>query len=162
MQIRAPQVTVIDETGSSLGPMPTYKALQLAEERELDLVEVSPVSVPPVAKILNYGQFQYQQKRKEQESKASLKKTEIKGIRISYKIGDHDLAMRLDQAIKFLSKGDKVKVEMILRGREKQHAGDAQLKVSEFIKQLERQTSVNIEQPVKKQGGQVSALVAPK
>ena len=161
-QIRAPQVVVIDENGENLGALPIFKAITLATEKELDLVEVFPKGEPPVCKILDNGQFQYQMARKSQEARSNLKKVEIKGVRISYKIGRHDLEMRLAQAIKFLTKGDKVKIEMIVRGREKQYAQDAQLKVAEFIKQLEQQIAVNIEQPAKRQGGQIAAIVAPK
>jgi len=161
-QIRVPQVVVIDENGENLGAMPTFKAIALAVEKELDLVEVFPKGEPPVCKILDHGQFQYQMARKSQEAKSNIKKVEIKGIRISYKIGQHDLEMRLAQAVKFLTKGDKVKVEMILRGREKQYAQDAQIKINEFIKQLEQQIPVIIEVPAKRQGGQIAALVAPK
>lgn len=161
-QIKSPSVMVINEAGENLGEMPIFKALNLAVEQEMDLVEVFPKSQPPVCKILDYGQFQYQQKRKDQEARTNVKKTELKGIRISYKIGQHDLELRISQAVKFLAKGDKVKVEMILRGREKQYWADAQDKVRDFVSQLQKLTPIIIEQSVKKQGGQVSALVAPK
>jgi len=160
-RIRAQEVKVIDEEGQLVGVMPTFKALKLAEEKELDLVEVFPKATPPVCKILDYGQFQYQQSRKAQDQKVKTKKQETKGLRISYKIGKHDLEFRERQAVKFLTKGDKVKVEMILRGREKQFTKDAFEKINEFIKSLAQQIEINIEQPPKKQGGQLSALIAP-
>lgn len=161
-QIRADNVIVIDDIGGNLGAMPTFKAIQLAEEKDLDLVEVFPKADTPVCKITDYGQFQYQQKRKEQETKANIKKVEIKGVRISFKIGKHDWDMRISQADKFISKGDKVKIEMILRGREKQYSYDAQDKVNEFIKQLQQNCPLTVETPVKRQGGQIFALIAPK
>ena len=158
-RIRASQVSVIDENGESLGNMPLNQALQLAEEKELDLVEVNPKSEPPICKILNYGQFQYQQSRKAQQQKSHAKKVETKGIRISYKIGKHDLEFRQNQAQKFLSKGDKVKIEMILRGRERQYTKEAIQKINVFINYF--QDNVIIEQVPKKQGNQLSAIIAP-
>lgn len=157
-RIRVPRVSVIDENGQPLGEMPTSEALRIAEDKELDLVEVNPKALPPVCKILNFGQFQYQQSRKNQQQKVRAKKVEIKGIRLSYKIGKHDLEFRQEQAKKFLSKGDKVKIETILRGRERQYAYEAGAKISDFIKSLGEH--VFVEQSVKKQGNQLSALVS--
>ncbi len=161
-RIRAPQVRVIDEKGEQIGVMETRQAITLAEDRGFDLVEVFPKSEPPVAKLLDYGQFQYQQKRKEQEAKQNVKKTDTKGIRISYKIGQHDLAFRKEQAIKFLSKGDKVKIEMILKGREKKFNADAFEKINEFINLLAQEARFVVESPAKRQGGQIAVLIAPK
>jgi len=158
-KIRAPQVEVIDETGQALGVMPFFEALKIAEEKELDIVEVNPKSQPPICKILNYGQFQYQQSKKAQQQKAHARKVEVKGIRISYKIGQHDLEFRRNQAKKFLSKGDKVKIEMILRGRERQYTKEAIDKINEFIKSLGDE--IVIEQTPKKLGNQLTAQVAP-
>ena len=161
-RIRMPQVKVIDEEGKLVGIMPIDKALKLAREKELDLVEVFPKSRPPVCKILNYGQFQYQQSRKAQEQKAKVKKIETKGIRISYKMGRHDLDFRKTQALKFLNKGDKVKIEMILRGRERRFANDAREKIRDFVKSLSTEAEIKIEQSLKKQGGQLFILISPK
>ncbi|HLD27465.1 MAG TPA: translation initiation factor IF-3 [Patescibacteria group bacterium] len=157
-QIRIPEVMVIDNEGHQLGVMPTAKALALAEESGFDLVEVFPKSRPSVCRIMDYGQFQYQQSRKSQ--KTNVKKVETKGVRISFKIGQHDLEMRKNQAVKFLSKGDKVKVEMILRGREKKYHQDALQKVKEFIETIKTEQPINIEQEPKKQGGQISAIIS--
>src|SRR3989344_8743608 len=143
--IRALRVMVIDEAGKALGEMETPKAIAVARERELDLVEVFPKASPPVCKILDYGHFQYQQSRKSQAQKGGMKKTETKGIRISFKIGKHDLDLRQSQAIKFLGKGDKVKVEMILRGREKAFTKDAVEKVAGFVSSINSQSRVIIE-----------------
>lgn len=161
-RIRVPEVRVIDEKGGQIGVMETRLAIALAEERGFDLVEVFPKSEPPVCKLLDYGQFQYQQKRKEQESKASVKKTDTKGIRISYKIGQHDLDFRKEQALKFLSKGDKVKIEMILKGREKKFNADAFEKINDFINQLSKEAQFTVESPAKRLGGQIAVLIAPK
>lgn len=159
-RIRVPQVMVIDENDQALGVIATFKALALAKEKELDLVEINPKTHPPVCKILDFGQFQYQQSRKAQQQKAYTKKVEIKGIRISYKIGKHDLEFRRVQALKFLAKGDKVRIETILRGRERQYTKQAMEKINDFIKSLGHE--ITIEQVVKKQGNQLSTLIAPQ
>ncbi|MFA6304439.1 MAG: translation initiation factor IF-3 [Patescibacteria group bacterium] len=161
LRIRVPEVRVIDETGQQIGVMKTSQALVLAEEKGLDLVEVFPKSVPPVCKLLDYGQYQYQLARKVQDQKAKVKKVETKGIRISYKIGQHDLDFRKDQALKFLSKGDKVKIEMILKGREKKFNADAFEKMNDFIKLLAQDAKFTVEQPLKRQGGQIFTLITP-
>ncbi len=160
-RIRIPKIRVIDEDGKQLGIMDTREALKIAQEKELDLIEVFPKSDPPVCKILDYGQFQYQQSRKNQAQKSNIKKVEIKGIRISFKIGKHDLDLRKNQAVKFLNKGYKVKIEMILRGRERKYAKDAAGKVSEFINTIRAESEINIETEPKKQGNQISAIIAP-
>ncbi|MCX6785815.1 MAG: translation initiation factor IF-3 [Candidatus Komeilibacteria bacterium] len=160
-RIRSPKVRVIDENGAQAGVLDIAQALAIAREKELDLIEVFPKSDPPVCKILDYGQFQYQQSRKTQELKSKVKKTETKGIRLSYKIGQHDLDFKKEQALKFLSKGDKVRIEIILRGREKQYAFNTRDKIMEFINTLKQETDVTMEQPPKKLGNQISVLIAP-
>lgn len=151
---------LIDENGQPLDVVNTEEALRRAQEADLDLVEVSPLAQPPVCRIMNYGSYQYQQEKKERKQKAKQKKVDIKGIRISLKIGPHDLEMRKNQALKFLEKGDKVKVEMILRGRERAHRNRAR----EIIEQFGASLSENIivEQPLKQQGGRLSMLLGKK
>jgi len=161
-KIRVPRVMVIDENSVARGEMDTFEALKLAEESGFDLVEVNPKAVPPICKILDYGQFQYQQSRKAQEQRTKIKKVDTKGVRLSYKIGVHDLEFKKDQAIKFLQKGDKVKIEMILKGREKQFGPDATAKLNAFTKSLEESVNLIIECPPKRMGGQIFLLVAPK
>src|SRR3989338_2630409 len=120
--IAAPQVLVLDKAGANLGVMPTSKALSLAREEGMDLVEINPKSTPPVAKIIDFGQFRYQQEKEARISKAHQHVVEIKGVRLSLRIGDHDAEIRRNQALKFLDEGNKVKIEVILRGREMQQA----------------------------------------
>lgn len=112
--------------------MPTRQAQELAEAKGLDLVEVSPLSQPPVCKILDYGKFQYQQKRSQTKNKA----LETKGLRLSFKIGQHDLLVKKEQAEKFLNKGHKVRIELRLRGREKAFREPAKEIIQNFINQL--------------------------
>lgn len=161
-QIMAPQVRVIDDQGKFLGVLRTEDAVSLAEERELDLVEVSPKENPPVCKLIDFGAFKYQKEKEKRVQKAHAKKVEVKGIRLSVKMGAHDQNVRKTQALNFLEAGDKLKLEIILRGREKAHGEIATARIEEFIKQLQETYQLFIEQPVTRQGGNVSAIVGRK
>lgn len=132
----------------------------MAREKGLDLVEVYPNAQPPVCKIMNYGSYQFTQAKKERKQKAKQKKIEVKGIRISLNIASHDMEMRKNQALKFFQKGDKVKLEMILRGRERNFVARAKSIMEEFAKSLGE--NVMIEQPWTRQGGRLSMLLAKK
>ncbi len=153
---------MIDDEGNMLGVMSTDKAKAMAREREMDLVEVSPKAQPPVCKILDYGAFKYQKEKEMRQQKAKAKKVEVKGIRLSVKMGDHDRNVRLQKAREFLKAGQKLKIEMILRGREKAHGDLAQQRIRDFIAALETENPLFVEQDVKRQGGNVSAIVGPK
>jgi translation initiation factor IF-3 len=120
--IRIPQVRVIDEEGNQLGVMPTPRALQLAQERGYDLVEVAPMSSPPVTRLLDYGQFKYEQARKEKEARRHQRSVEFKEVRLRVKIGKGDFDTKVRRAISFLEDGDRVKVTVQFRGREVSHA----------------------------------------
>jgi translation initiation factor IF-3 len=159
-RIRAKELRVIDEEGKPLGIMQTSKALEIAYERGYDLVVVSPKAQPPVAKFTNYGKMQYEQEKLQRKQKSQQKTADIKGIRLSAKISDHDLEMRKKQSEKFLEKGHKIKIEIILRGREHKHIPLAKELIMKFIDNL----SIDhvVEQDLKKQGSKLSAVVAPK
>lgn len=161
-RIRVPEVRVIDDEGTPRGVMPTKEALALAEERGMDLVEVSPKAEPPVCKLLDYGAFKYQKEKELKQQKAHARKVEVKGIRLSVKIGVGDLEIRKKQALKFLEEGQKLKIEIILRGREKAHGDIAMQKIQEFIAQIAEHYELFIEQPPKRQGGNVSAIIGRK
>ena len=109
---------VVADDGSMLGIMSAEEALKQAEQRNLDLVKVSPEAKPPVCKILDYGKFKYEQNRKEKENKKNQKVVNIKEIRTSVRVQDHDLEVKAKNCRKFLSAGDKVKVSVRFRGRE--------------------------------------------
>ena len=155
-----PTVRLIDESGKQLGVVDTYRAQQMAQERGLDLVEVFPDAQPPVCKIMDYGSYQFSQAKKERKQKAKQKKIEVKGIRLSLNIAAHDLEMRKNQSLKFFEKGDKVKLELILRGRERSFVARAKTIMEEFIKSLGE--NVIVEQPWTRQGGRLSMLLAKK
>ncbi len=112
----------------------------MASEKRLDLIEVADKARPPVCRIMDFGKYQYQQEKKAKQSKG--KRTEVKGIRISLGIAKNDLELRAKQAEKFLSQGHKVKIEIILRGREKAHANLAREKMEIFRKMIQSETII--------------------
>jgi translation initiation factor IF-3 len=120
--IRIREVRVIDEDGQQLGVMPTSRALALAQEKGLDLVEVAPTAVPPVCRILDYGQYKYELNKRERETKKRQKSHEMKEIRVAVKIDTHDLQTKARRAAEFLDGGDRVKITVRFRGREISHA----------------------------------------
>jgi translation initiation factor IF-3 len=120
--IRVPQLRVVDEEGSQLGVMPTAEALRLAQERGYDLVEVAPMAAPPVARLLDYGQFKYEQARRDKEARRHQRSVDFKEIRLKPKIGKGDFDTKVRRAIEFLEDGDRVKVTCQFRGREVSHA----------------------------------------
>jgi translation initiation factor IF-3 len=120
--IRIREVRVIDDEGQQLGVMPTLQALALAQEKGLDLVEVAPTAVPPVCRILDFGQYKYELQKREREAKKKQKSQTFKEIRLRVKIDVHDLRTKLRRAGEFLDEGDRVKVTVQFRGREMSHA----------------------------------------
>ena len=164
LQIRAPEIFVIDENGVSLGVMTTSKALARAQEVDLDLVEVNPKLDPPVVKIMDYGQFKYKKEKEAQKQKIKQKKVEIKGIRLSVRISQHDFDFRFEQAKKFLQRGDKLKLELILKGRERQHPDKAEELMKKFYYKLKETPGLKmeIEQPLTKQGGRFNVIMINK
>lgn len=117
-KIHAPRVRVIDEKGKQLGVLSTVEALKKAKEAELDLVEIAPKAIPPVAKIIEFGKFRYSQQKKLRAQKSKSKSTELKEIRFSPFIGDADYNTRLDRVKEFLSDKDKVKLVVKFKGRQ--------------------------------------------
>ena len=120
-RVRAREVRLIDEDGQMIGVMSSAQALALAHERDLDLVEVSPMAMPPVCKLMDWGRFKYEQAKKENEARKHQKTVEIKEIRLSPRTDDHDLSVKVRKIEEFLAEGDKVKVGVRFRGREMAH-----------------------------------------
>ena len=120
--IREREVRVVNEQGEQLGIMPTVQALRLAEERQLDLVNIAPSAKPPVCKLMDYGKYRFEQSKKEKEIKKNQKIIETKEVRLSATIEDHDIDVRYRQAVKFLQDGNKVKVSIRFRGRQIAHS----------------------------------------
>ena len=146
--IRAAEIRVVDEKGNQLGVMKTADALALARQRGLDMVEVTDKAVPPVCKIINFGKFQYQKEKKAKEI-TKTHKVEVKNIRLSFNIAKHDIEMKAAQAEKFLVKGDRARIEIVLRGREKAFAHLAKEKLEEFKTYIK--IPINIDQPIVKE-----------
>jgi translation initiation factor IF-3 len=120
--IRVPNVRVVDEEGAQAGVMSTQDALRLAQERGYDLVEVAPMASPPVVRLLDYGQFKYEQARREKEARRHQRSVEFKEIRLKVKIGKGDFDTKVRRSVEFLEEGDRVKVTVQFRGREVSHA----------------------------------------
>jgi len=120
-EIRGKELRVIDSDGSQLGILSAQQALSLAEEKNLDLVMISPQAKPPVCKIMDYGKYRFEQARREKEKRKNQKVVDIKEVRLSLNIDTHDFNTKLNHALKFISKGDKVKVSIRFRGREMGH-----------------------------------------
>jgi len=163
-QIGVPEVFLIDENGETVGNVPTAKALAMAREIGLDLVEVNPKLNPPVVKILNLGQLKYELEKKEHKQKVMQKKIDTKGIRLSIRISQHDFDFRLAQAKKFLSNGDKLKIELVLKGRERQHPEKAQEVMNNFVRELEKDESLAVfaDQGLTRQGGRFNIILTNK
>lgn len=135
------------------------KALQLAKERGLDLVEVSPQAHPPVCRIMDYGKFLYRQRKQDQKHRSKQKKNEVKGIRISLRTGEHDLDVKVKQARKFIDQGNSVKVALIFRGREVTQydlAAAKMLHLKEALKDVAK-----CDQEPKKQGYNLFMILSP-
>lgn len=158
-KIRDPQLRVIDENGQMVGVLATPQALQMAKERELDLVVVSPKAQPPVAKFLSYSSFKYQKEKEAKRQKAQQKSSEMKEIRLSPRIGRHDMEIRMKQAEKFLQRGDKITIIVMMKGREKQHADLGRELLQTFTKDLNQLIPLKFEQEIKRLGGNFSAII---
>ncbi len=151
---------VVGEHGDeSLGVMSTSEAISLANERGVDLVEISPKAEPPVCKLIDYGKMLYSLKKKEHQMKKATKARELKGIRLTFKIDVGDLERQRKTAEKFLQEGHPVRVVMKLRGREKAHTDLAIEKLNKFLESLSESGSVD--QPPRGSGFQIIAMLKP-
>ncbi|MDD2646847.1 MAG: translation initiation factor IF-3 [Patescibacteria group bacterium] len=157
-RIRAPQVRLIDEEGNFLNVVSIEEALEKAKEKGLDLVEINPTQNPPIAKIMDFGQFRYEETKKDKVKKT--KKAEIKCIRLSPRTGKHDLEVKAKQAKKFFEEGDKIRIEMFLRGRERMHQNIGEKNINELIALLGE--DIIIEQPIARLGNKLNIIIARK
>ena len=159
-EIRDKEVRVIDSDGTMLGIMATEQALDLATEKKLDLVNISPNANPPVCKILDYGKYRYELQKREKEAKKKQKTVEVKEVRLSPNIDTNDLNTKVNNAKKFISKGNKVKVTLRFRGREMAHVQQSKHILDDFAKQLEDVATV--EKAAKLEGRNMSMVLAEK
>jgi translation initiation factor IF-3 len=159
-RIRVPEVRVIAADGSMLGVLGTQEAMRMAQEQGLDLVEVNPKADPPVCKILDFGKYKYEEKKKAGEAKRKQTVVEIKEIKLRPKTDDHDLAFKVKAARRFLEAGHKVKFTVRFRGREITHPEKAHEQLDFVIRETE--DVANLEARAAMEARTMTALVAPK
>jgi translation initiation factor IF-3 len=159
-RIRFPKIRVIDIDGSQLGILSPREAVQLAEQKDLDLVLVSDKADPPVCRIMDYGKFKFEQEKKAREAKKKQHAADVKEVKMRYTIEDHDYHVRVNQAERFLKSGDKVKATIMFRGREIQHSDLAEELLNRMAADL--QEFGEVQQAPKKEGRNMMMLIAPK
>ncbi|MCK4520689.1 translation initiation factor IF-3 [Candidatus Parcubacteria bacterium] len=159
-RIWAKEVRVIDETGKNLGVLKLNEALQIARERNLDLIQITEKLDTPVCKIMDYGKYEYSEKKQEKKSAQKQKSGEMKGIKLGFNISPHDLEIRAKQAEKFLKQGNRVRIEMRLRGREKALQGFAREKINKFTETLGNLIPYKIEKELKKEPRGLTMIIA--
>ena len=159
-QIRDREIRLIGEDGEQLGIMSAREAMKIAQEAELDLVKIAPAAKPPVCKIIDYGKYKYEQARKEKEAKKKQKTVEDKEVRLSPNIDTNDLNTKINNAKKFISKGNKVKVTLRFRGREMAHVQQSKHILDDFAETLADVAVV--EKPAKMEGRAMSMVLAEK
>jgi translation initiation factor IF-3 len=159
-QIRISPIRVIDADGQQIGIIPTEKAMLMAEEDGLDLVEVAPQANPPVCRIMDYGKFKYEESQKAKKAKKKQHVIQVKEIKLRPKIEDHDFDFKVRHARKFLSKNNKVKVTLMFRGREIAHVDLAMAVMERFANDLEEEGI--LESPIKREGRNLVMVMSPK
>nr|WP_318246707.1 translation initiation factor IF-3 [Pseudooceanicola marinus] len=158
-RIRAPEVRLIGAEGENVGVVPPARALAMAEEAGLDLVEISPNATPPVCKIMDFGKFKYEQQKRESEARKKQKIIEVKEVKFRPNTDQHDYDVKMRNVIKFLEKGDKVKVTLRFRGREMAHQNlgrELLERVAEDVKELGK-----VENMPKMEGRQMVMMIGP-
>jgi len=161
-QIRAAEVRLIDEQGQQIGILPLEQALQMAKEKNFDLIQVTEKVSPPICRIGDYGKYLYQLQKKERKSLVGSKKSEVKIIKLSFNISDNDIETRVLAAEKHLNKGDKIRLELPLRGREKQLSEVGVQKINKFMESLQSKVEVKTEKELKKEPKGLSMIILKK
>ncbi|WML35857.1 translation initiation factor IF-3 [Clostridium sp. OS1-26] len=159
-QIREKEIRVIGDDGSQMGVISSREALKLAEEKELDLVMISPNANPPVCKIMDFGKYIYEQSKKDKEAKKKQKVINVKEVRLSPTIEDHDISIKANNARKFLLAGDKVKVTVRFRGREADYSFIGKKILENFYAKVEEVCVV--EKEAKLEGRNMILILSPK
>lgn len=160
--ITASEVRLIDETGKQIGVYPTREALRIAQEREVDLVEVAPAAKPPVCRLLNYGKFLYERTKKERLARKSQRTIDIKEIRMHPAIGTHDIAFKTRRVREFLADGAKVRLRVRFRGRQRSYPELGQALLERLIADLTDVALVEQMPTLEEGAGSIYALLAPK
>lgn len=160
-KIRSREVRLIDQNGDNHGVVTTLAALKMAQDADLDLVIISPNQDPPVAKIMDFGKYKYELEKKAKEAKKKQHTVEIKEIKVRYKIDTHDYQVRVKNIKKFIEQGNKVKIIVMLRGREMQHSNLAFDLANRFLADLEAEPIV-VEKRAQLEGRNVTLFLAPQ
>jgi translation initiation factor IF-3 len=158
-RIRVPQVRLIDEEGNQLGVIETREAVSIAEKKGLDLVEVAPLAKPPVCRVMDFGKYLYDQRKRQRETKKSQSSSVIKEIKVGAKTEPHDIAFKLKHIRRFLSEKHRVKITVVFKGREISHSERGRALIDRIIAELGELATV--ETPAKLEGRMMSALLAP-
>ena len=156
--IRAGRVKLIGQEGELVGEMPTGQAIIMARDAEQDLVLIGPTQIPPIAKIMDFGKFLYEQDRKERKMRAGTKETEVKEIRLSFNLSDHDKEVKINRASEFIEKGHKVKLQMRLKGRENSYAARA----FDMFREFKDTLAIDFEVDPQRQGQVLTAILKKK
>lgn len=159
-RIRFPEIRVIDPEGNQLGIMTPQEALQIAEEKGLDLVLLTDKANPPVCRIIDYGKYKYEKQKEEREAEKNQHKAEVKELKMRYTIEEHDYQVRINQAERFLKAGDKVKATITFKGRENQHSDLGENLLKKMAMDL--QDLAEVQQAPKKEGRRMMMLLSPK
>lgn len=159
-QIRDKELRVIDSDGTQLGIMPLRRAMELAEQKNLDLVKIAPQANPPVCKIIDYGKFRFEQAKREKEARRNQRVVEIKEVRLSLNIDTHDFETKKNHALRFISDGNKVKASIRFRGREMGHP-ELGLEIMRKFSDAMSEVAV-VEKPAKLEGRNMLMFLAPK
>jgi translation initiation factor IF-3 len=159
-KIRVPEVRLIGAEGNQLGIVSTDKAKEIALQSELDLVEVAPQAVPPVCRIMDFSKFKYDQEKKEREAKKHQKAGRIKEIRLHPNIDEHDFQIKVKQALGFIKKKDRVKVDLFFKGRQIEHMDLGRKLIDKFI--VDTRNDALLEKEPSMEGRVISLMLAPK
>ena len=159
-EIQVPEVRLISDTGEQLGLMSAEAALQIAIDKEMDLVMIAPTSKPPVCKIMDYGKFRFEQAKREKEAKKNQRVIEIKEIRMSPSIGENDFGTKLRSGQKFLSEGNRLKVTVRFRGREMAHTNIGEQLLKDFAEKCAELATMDMNP--KLEGRNMSMFLSPR
>jgi translation initiation factor IF-3 len=159
-EIREREVRLIDENGAQLGIVPIEEAQSLSLQKNLDLVLIAPQAKPPVCKIMDYGKYRYELQKKEKEAKKKQKTTEVKEVQLSTFIEEHDLQVKANNAIKFLKDGNKVKVRLRFRGRERSNVAAGEKTMEMF--RVATQEYANVDKAPLLEGRFLTMILGPK
>ena len=159
-EIRDREVRVVDQNGEQMGVFPIREALELAEERQLDLVKIAPQARPPVCKLMDYGKYRFEQSKKEREFRKNQKVITVKEVRLSATIEEHDIDVKFKAAVKFLKEGNKVKATIRFRGRQIAHAEIGRQVMAEFAERIKEYGTVDKAPQI--EGRNMSMIISPK